>query len=940
MKILLFLSFILLHGLFLFSQEKVNPSHDLYDTWISIRRPLISDNGLYSCFEEVPGKGDGRLMLIQYPDFRRDTILRGTKAAFAGGSSLFACKIAPPFEQTRKAKKDKVKEENMPKDSLLVMNLDNRNTWKYARVKDYQFPKENAQFVALYFEKDTAKEKKAAPPPEKKDTARSDSTKTVPVKSDKKKSKKKKEGSDFMLFFPFSGDSLLYKDVTGYTLCKNGTAAGVIIQYGDSLDSVKVVLVDAVKKSEKTVYHQQGFAKNMFISNDGKQFGFLFSADTVKEKTWSLYYAPDIKTAPLCVADTQSVELPLAWSPSEHFSPYFSEDGLRIVFGSAPRPVIPPKDTIPDDEKVKLDIWAYNDPRMQSQQLKNLDKDKKRTYLTLYHPEKGRLVMLGDTLTEQVVLQPRALGNWALGMATLPYEQERSWDFPGYRDFYLINNFTGKKQLLTKKTQDNYALSPGGNYYIWYSQADRSWYAADTRTQKSNCLTCSLPFAFYDEENDVPKPPDAYGIAGWTADDRFVLIYDRYDIWKLDPAGKLKPENLTNGRKNKDRFRYIITDEDDIYIPETDMLLKAHNDSTCYEGFFRLNIKKKQLTKTFYGANEVQFFQKAKKSGHLLWSKEDFRQYPEVCLSDAVFSENIEISDGSRQMENMYWGEIEPVAWTTYTGKKAKGLLIRPDNFNPLQKYPMIVYFYEKNSQNLHSFYGIRPSRSVINFPLYAGNGYVIFIPDIEYGTGNPGGDAYDFIISGTEAMGRTCPWIDSNKLGLQGQSWGGYQVAYLVTRTGKMFAAAMAGAAVSNMTSAYGGVRWESGQSRMFQYEKGQSRLGFTLWDSLDLYIKNSPLFGADKIETPLLLMNNDNDGAVPWYQGIELYSALRRFQKPCWMLVYNNEEHNLAKRPNTIDLSIRMMQFFDHYLKDAAMPPWMKEGLPAINKGQTMGY
>jgi hypothetical protein len=924
----------------LFSQEKASPSHDLYDSWISFRRPIISDNGFFFCYEAVPGKGDGNLILVSASDFRSDTISRGIKAAFAQGSPLFACKLMSPYEQTRKAKKDKVKEENMPKDSLLIMNLTNKKAWKYARVKDYQFPKENAQFVAIYFEKDTAKEKKAAPPPEKTDTARVDSIKTLPVKAEKKKSKKKKEGSDFMLLFPFSADSIYLKDVTGYALSKNGTAGGVIIQYGDSLDSAKVVIIDAVKRTEKTVYQQQGFAKNLFISADGKQYGFLYSADTVKEKTWSLFYAPDIRTNPACIADTQSVSLPLAWSPSEHFTPYFSDDGLRIVFGSAPRPVIQPKDTIPDDEKVKLDIWTYNDPRMQSQQLKSLDKDKKRTYLTLYHPGNEALVLLGDTLTEQVVMQPRALGSWSLGMATLPYEQERSWDFPGYRDFYLINNLTGKKHLIARKTQDNYSLSPGGNYYLWYSQKDSAWYTADTRTHKPNCLTCTLPYAFYDEENDAPKSPDAYGTAGWTTDDRFVLIYDRFDIWKTDPRGKLKPENLTGGRQAKDRFRYIQTDEDAIFIPENDALLKVHNDSNCMEGFFRLDVKKKQLKKYVYTASEVQFHKKAKNNGALLWSSEDFRRFPEICFSEAGFQNTVETTNGARQMENLYWGEIRPVTWTTFSGKTAKGLLITPDNMNEKQKYPMIVYFYEKNSQNLHTYYGIRPSRSVINFPMYSGNGYVIFIPDIEYGTGNPGEDAYDYIISGTEAMTKSYPWINSSKMGLQGQSWGGYQVAYLVTRTGKMFAAAMAGAAVSNMTSAYGGVRWESGQSRMFQYEKGQSRIGYSLWDSLDLYIKNSPLFGADKIETPLLMMNNDNDGAVPWYQGIELYSAMRRFQKPCWMLVYNNEEHNLAKRPNTIDLSIRMMQFFDHYLKDAPMPPWMKDGLPAINKGMTLGY
>jgi dipeptidyl aminopeptidase/acylaminoacyl peptidase len=194
-----------------------------------------------------------------------------------------------------------------------------------------------------------------------------------------------------------------------------------------------------------------------------------------------------------------------------------------------------------------------------------------------------------------------------------------------------------------------------------------------------------------------------------------------------------------------------------------------------------------------------------------------------------------------------------------------------------------------------------------------------------------------DCIIPGVKKL-IAAGFVDPARIGLQGQSWGGYQTAYIVTQTG-MFRAGMAGAPVSNMTSAYGGIRWESGLSRMFQYEKAQSRIGGTLWEKRDLFIKNSPLFFADKVTTPLLIMANDNDGAVPWYQGIEFFTALRRLGKPAWMLTYNTEAHNLVQRKNRKDLSIRMMQFFDHFLKDAPMPVWMKTGIPAVNKGKTLG-
>lgn len=942
MKGKLFLFILLLIALDSNAQEKVAPTHELYNTWTTIRKPLITDDGRFVCYEENPGLGDGNLLIFDNKMFIFDTIARGCKAAFARGTTLFACKLAPPYEQTRKAKKDKVKEENMPKDSLYILNLISRDKHRYARVKDFQFPKENADFLAIHFEKDTAKEKKPVADTTKADTSKADAPKPkADVKKDKSKKKKdKKDSSSFMLLYPDSNDSLFYKDVTGFALSRNGSMAGVMIQFGDSLDTAKVMVIDTKTKSALIVFEQQGYVKSLAFSNDGNRYAFLYSADTTKEKVYSLLYSSAPAASPVCIADTQTVTLPIEWSPSEFFSMYFSDDGSKLVFGSAPHPIVPPKDTLNDDEKVKVDIWTWDEPQMQSQQLKNLDSEKKRTYLSVFHTDIEKVVLLGDTVIRQVSLQPKSLGRWALGIASEEYECARTWDFPGERDFYLINNVTGKKYCLAKKTKDNYSLSPDGDYYIWYSQEDSSWYSATTEEHKKTCLTCTIPFAFYDEEDDQPKLPDPYGIAGWLEDDKYVLLYDRFDIWKIDPSGKQRPLNITCGRSQYERYKYIQTDEDDVYFPLTGALLKSHNDSTRAEGFSTFDIKKKQEVRCFSGNVEVQFYARSKISGHYLWSYETYRHYPELRCSDSKFITTTEISQGRNQKANLRWGDAQLVKWTSYSGRKLEGILITPDNIDPAKKYPMIVYFYERNSQNLHSFFGIKPSRSVINFPMYTGNGYVVFIPDIVYGTGSPGEDAYDCIISGTEAMLKQFKWIDPQKLGMQGQSWGGYQVAYLVTRTGKMFAAAMAGAAVSNMTSAYGGVRWESGQSRMFQYEKGQSRLGATLWDSLDLYLRNSPLFFADKIETPLLMMNNDNDGAVPWYQGIELYSAMRRFQKPCWLLVYNNEEHNLGKRPNMVDLSIRMMQFFDYYLKDAPMPPWMKDGLPALNKGQELRY
>jgi len=252
----------------------------------------------------------------------------------------------------------------------------------------------------------------------------------------------------------------------------------------------------------------------------------------------------------------------------------------------------------------------------------------------------------------------------------------------------------------------------------------------------------------------------------------------------------------------------------------------------------------------------------------------------------------------------------------------------------------MIVYFYERTSHTLHTYRAPAPSRSTINIPFFVSNEYIVFVPDIAYQTGHPGKSALDCIVPGVKKLIAENSWIDADNIAIQGQSWGGYQVAYMVTQPQVFkWKAAGAGAPVSNMTSAYGGIRWGSGMVRQFQYEHSQSRIGQTLWDGFDLYIENSPLFFADKVETPLLIMHNDKDEAVPWYQGIELFTALRRLGKPVWMLQYNNESHNLGERVNAKDLSIRLEQFFNHFLKGAPMPVWMKTGVPATRKGIDWG-
>ena len=329
---------------------------------------------------------------------------------------------------------------------------------------------------------------------------------------------------------------------------------------------------------------------------------------------------------------------------------------------------------------------------------------------------------------------------------------------------------------------------------------------------------------------------------------------------------------------------------------------------------------------------------KAKDEDKIIFRTSTFEQYPEIRSTELSFTDVKTISNTNPQQSEYNWGTVELVGWKSYEGLDLQGLLYKPEDFDPNKKYPLMVYFYETYTQDMHWHYVPKPTASIVYPTEYISNGYIVFIPDIKYVDGHPANSAFDCIVSGTDYIAKNS-WIDTNRMALQGQSWGGYQTAMLVTMTDK-YCCAMAGAPVSNMTSAYGGIRWGSGLSRMFQYEKTQTRLGGTLWDSLDVYLENSPIFHVPKVQTPLLIMHNDNDGAVPWYQGIEYFVSLRRLNKPAWMLNYNGDAHNLRKLANKRDLSRRMRQFYDHYMLGTPAPKWMTEGIPAVDKGKDYGF
>jgi dipeptidyl aminopeptidase/acylaminoacyl peptidase len=411
--------------------------------------------------------------------------------------------------------------------------------------------------------------------------------------------------------------------------------------------------------------------------------------------------------------------------------------------------------------------------------------------------------------------------------------------------------------------------------------------------------------------------------------DRAVLIYDKFDIWKF-PMGGGNPVNLTGGEGRRDNrtFRILRMDpEQEAFASGETLLLSGYHHTGKSWGFHAASVDGGTPKPLLTGEKRYTFLKKAKKADVLLYTRESYEEFPDLWTADPGFSSPSRLSDVNPQISQFAWGSAELVEWESADGIPLQGVLIKPGNFQPGTPCPVIVYYYRFFSQRLHEF-----NQVVINhrpcFPFYASNGYAVFLPDIRFDVGLPGPAAVKCLVPGIQKI-IDMGVADPDAIGLHGHSWSGYQTAFVITRT-DIFRCAVAGAPVSNMTSAYSGIRWASGMARQFQYEQSQSRIGASLWERRDLYIENSPVFFADRIRTPLLIIHGDDDGAVPWYQSIELYLAMRRLGKDCVFLQYRGEPHHPQKYPNKLDWFKKMKEYFDHYLKGAPGPDWITRGVP----------
>ncbi len=914
----LFLFLLLNTALTLKGQNGKKPlNFEDYHFWKKLEGSKISSNGAFVAWHEVPGYGDQTMQVHTTGGQTILTYQRGEDSDFSNDSKYLVFQIKPALESINALKRKNTDKDDLPKDSLGIYNLESGTLVKLSHVRSYTLPEEWDGMVAFYLE-----------PQETADTTKNESKKAS-----------EENGFHLVVYHLENGTSDTIPYVKNFRLAK---AAHKMIYHTTGVDSVLeegVYYYDFTTGKSSSITSGSHQYQKVAISEDGTQAAILLDTAEKKAylpKTEIRYWNNEMDEANVVANQTTLRD---NWIVNPHHDINFSEDGTKLFFHTSPPPMI--KDTtLLEEEVVQVEIWSYRDQRLHTQQNVQQDQDVKRGYDAVYDIPNARLHQLGSKTIPDIWFADDSERNkrYALGENSTNYMMNISWEgFPPRRDLYLIDQQTGSSQLIKTANKGVSDISPGGHFIHWEDQDDTTYYVYHIQSGTTSNISGHIPTSLVDELDDHPDFPGFYGIAGWTQNDEHVLIYDRYDIWKVNPKDPSDISNMTYGRSDKNRYRLRKLDEGRRYFDLTQDILHMYNESSRHEAFVRPNADG-TLTNLLSGGFKLRNLQKAKHTDVFIYTAENNHQFGDVQATVDEFATNITLSNANPQQASKKWCSVELINWTSLDGVPLEGLLYKPEDFDPDKKYPLLVYFYERNSHNLHSYWGAVPHRSIINPTFYASRGYLIFIPDIVYKDGYPGPSCYNAVIPGiTHLIDQG--FVDTERIGTQGHSWGGYQTAYLVTRT-DIFKCAESGAPVSNMTSAYGGIRWGTGLSRMFQYERTQSRIGGTLWEYPMRYIENSPIFFVDKINTPLLLMHNDKDGAVPWYQGIEFFVALRRLGKPAWMLNYNNEPHWPVKWENKVDFNIRMQQFFDHYLMDQPMPEWMKHGIPAIEKGYNKGY
>ena len=618
---------------------------------------------------------------------------------------------------------------------------------------------------------------------------------------------------------------------------------------------------------------------------------------------------------------TADASFPSGMRVASYRPPLWAEDSGTLFFGIAPRdPKLPRSWT--GAPPARVEVWHWKDLREYHQQDRQSSQDRQKTQLVAWRLADKRLVRLGDDTLDAVQLSDGQ--RLAVTSDERPYFNEII-SGRQYRDVYRVDPATGQRERIVVKTAYPTTTSPSGRYVL-YVQGGH-WWSYDLTSKARVNLTAKIPSVFVNMEDDHPvHERRPYGIGGWTTGDRSVILYDRYDLWQVAPDGSTSVR-LTRGWEDSTVYRIEVLDpEARVIDPAKPLVLATTGDWNKKSGYARLTIGQ-PVQRLLWVDKSITRLAQAKDAPNVLaYVAQTAEQPPNVFVTTSGLAEARQVSHTNAFLADYAWGKQVLMDYTNSRGDKLQMMLTYPANYEPGKQYPMVVYYYEKLSQGFHQWQA-PTERSTYNTSVFSQNGYFVLRPDISFRFRDPGYSGLDCVASAVKAALAT-GMIDPKRVGNMGHSWGGYQSAFYAVHGHGIFAATIAGAPLTNLVSMYGYTSFNTGLPETGHFETGQERMQVPLWEDPQAYIRNSTVFAVDSLQTPLLLEEGDADGNVNYWQSMELYNFGRRLGKQVVFLIYNDENHGVARPESQMDYHRRQLEWFAHYLKGEPAADWILHG------------
>lgn len=882
---------------------------DDYGRWSRITSVALAPDGRWMAYAYTPNDGDATLHVRELDGAMLHTAVNGASPEFSDDGRWVAFLASPPEAEQQRLRRER---KPVPR-SLEVIDLATGSRTRDADVQSFRFSADSRFLVA-----EKSRPEGAPASFQGRDV----------IVTDLQTGSRRNIGNVASFAFNKPGTLL------AYTVDAAGKAGNGLYVLDPATGYTRALDTDTLRY-DRLAWNEAGSA--VAVLRGETPAGQALRANSLHAfrglPTTRSTFSGSTRVARLDFVPSAGAGVPPEMVLSEFGAVTWSRDDARIFVGiRQQQPQV--RQEGGEDERANVEVWHWADDRVQSVQKVQAAADGRYTYAGAIDLGSQRFVRFADD--DMRTTQATRDGRWAIGLADRPYRM--LFDEPGnLRDIVRIDARTGERVTLVERVRFPLGASPDSRWFLWFR--DGRMVAQEIASNRSVDLSATTDASFVNAEADRPGEKNSYGIAGWTRDGRGVIANARFDLWLLPLSGAGRGTDLTRGigEREQVRFRVVSLAEDDAeegIDTSRPIILSAYGERTKKSGYWILE-PGREPRPLVWEDRQVGQLRKAKNAERVIYTAQTFEQFPDWWVATSRFVEPRRVTDANPHQAEYRWGRRILVDFTDQRGNPLQATVTLPAGYVEGQRYPTLIYFYERLSQNHHTYslpvYDDRP-----HFSTYASNGYLVVMPDIVYDDNRPGTSALDDVTSAARRV-IELGLADPQRIGLQGHSWGGYQTSFIVTQT-DMFAAVVTGAPLTNLESMHNILYRQSGNPNAALIQWGQGRMGTVPWVDVEGYARESPVRHVRNISTPFLIMHGTADGAVDWNQGLEFYVAARREGKNVILLSYPDEPHHLARKPNQVDFQRRMKEYFDHYLKGEPAPRWITDGVPYRDRAREL--